>query len=627
MDIVLGVSTTPTTVRMVLVEGEKADGITLDNDVCDIAAIDGVPTSSPSEQVSAAVLGAQQRALATGHQVVAVGLTWSGYVRPAVLRESLAARGIEDAVMFSELQVAGALAQAAGEALGYEKTALIFVEQETATVSVVGTADGSMATVLSRSLHDSTAVAVLPDLVASLETQKSQPQGVFVVGSGLDISSVKSDLEALSSLTVSAPEDPELALARGAALAAANAARFEASTQGLAYSLDPDGIAYLPAVHGASAGVTGPLRLPDVPTLSAPAAKTGADDDEPAAASDTAEQGRRAYLPLGSSLAAVCVLGVVVLILFVAVRIQPTTAQRSTPAPRAMVPVTGAPVAPAPATAPATAPAAAPAVVPPVPDAAPVQDTPQQPATTAVAVVQEAAQVPLVQAPPVKAQAPAAAPQKEAPAPEAAPIDPPPAVEPVLPVAAPPLAAPALPAPPPVAAPPLAAPALPAPPIVRPPITMAPIMPPPVQNPSPALAPWAPSVWLQTPLSQIPLLAPPQLPPRQPPLLPPALLPPRQPPPLLPPQVPLWPRREPPPQVPQWSQMPPSPPQVPQWSQMPPSPPQVPQWAEMPSSPPPPERPPVRELPPPAQLPLPQQSRGPGWGDSRGSRTPWWPGN
>ena len=41
MDIVLGVSMTPTTVRMVLVEGEKADGSTVDHDAFDITAVDG----------------------------------------------------------------------------------------------------------------------------------------------------------------------------------------------------------------------------------------------------------------------------------------------------------------------------------------------------------------------------------------------------------------------------------------------------------------------------------------------------------------------------------------------------------------------------------------------------------
>ncbi len=38
VDIVLGVSMTPTTVRMVLVEGEKADGVTVDHDTFDVDA-------------------------------------------------------------------------------------------------------------------------------------------------------------------------------------------------------------------------------------------------------------------------------------------------------------------------------------------------------------------------------------------------------------------------------------------------------------------------------------------------------------------------------------------------------------------------------------------------------------
>ena len=57
MDIVLGVSMTPTTVRMVLVEGEKADGSIVDHDTFDIAVDDGSAKSlSAAEQVVEAVL-------------------------------------------------------------------------------------------------------------------------------------------------------------------------------------------------------------------------------------------------------------------------------------------------------------------------------------------------------------------------------------------------------------------------------------------------------------------------------------------------------------------------------------------------------------------------------------------
>ena len=55
MDIVLGVSMTPTTVRMVLVEGEKADGVTVDHDTFDVGSAEG--SANAAEHVVSAVLG------------------------------------------------------------------------------------------------------------------------------------------------------------------------------------------------------------------------------------------------------------------------------------------------------------------------------------------------------------------------------------------------------------------------------------------------------------------------------------------------------------------------------------------------------------------------------------------
>ena len=44
MDIVLGVSMAPTSVRMLLVEGENADGLTVEDNKFDIAADDDAAT-------------------------------------------------------------------------------------------------------------------------------------------------------------------------------------------------------------------------------------------------------------------------------------------------------------------------------------------------------------------------------------------------------------------------------------------------------------------------------------------------------------------------------------------------------------------------------------------------------
>ena len=186
MEIVLGVSMTPTTVRMVLVEGDKADGPIVDHDAFDITANDGSATSSSAaEQVVEAVLGTKESAAAGGHHLKSIGVTWTDHVDASTLRDALAARGIDDVMLVSDGHAAAALAQAVGRAVGYATTALLFIDRDTATLSVVQTDDGSVVKVLSRSLHSDDAMAVLTEMAAAVDAQDSAPQGMFVVGSGV----------------------------------------------------------------------------------------------------------------------------------------------------------------------------------------------------------------------------------------------------------------------------------------------------------------------------------------------------------------------------------------------------------------------------------------------------------
>ena len=408
MDIVLGVSMTPTTVRMVLVEGEKADGVTVDHDTFDVNGVDGPANSSAAEQVLAAILGTQESAEAGGHHLKSVGVTWTDHSDAAALRDALAASGVEDVMLVSEGHAAGALAQAVGRAVGYDTTALLFIDRDTATLSVVKTDDGSVVKVLGRSLHSADAMAVLTEMAAAVDAQDSPPQAMFVVGSGVDVSSVKTHLEPLVSVPISAPDEPELALARGAALASAHAPTFEASTVGLAYSQDPD---------GTTAG--GAYGLGGLVTEMAPLADDVFDesgyDEAPVAAE------RKPFLLVGSALTSIFVVGVVALVISLAVSIRPTVDQRPAPAEGAVIPSAPAvPAAPVPEALPA------PQIIPPAP--------PPETIKAPVPVVQEA---PQPQAPPrtVYVEAPAApAPKPEAvpaPAPEAPPAPAPEAPAPV----------------------------------------------------------------------------------------------------------------------------------------------------------------------------------------------------
>ena len=126
---------------------------------------------------------------------------------------------------------------------------MLFVEPESTMLAVVDVGDGSIVDLhrhpvelparrLSRASHGAIA-AQLATMVAGLDSRGSRADGVFLIGCGTDIVSIKPALEAATSLEVSAPEEPDMALARGAALASANAPLFASSTAALAYALDP----------------------------------------------------------------------------------------------------------------------------------------------------------------------------------------------------------------------------------------------------------------------------------------------------------------------------------------------------------------------------------------------------
>ena len=260
MDIVLGVSMAPTVVRMVLVQGENADGVTVEADEFDVAVADRSATSAPA-QVVAAILGTREGAAEGGYRLMSTGVTWTEPTDVGVLRDELAARQICGVMLVSPLLAAAALTQTVGQAMDYEYTALLFVEPESATLAVVETADGSIVDLHRQHVHCAGRSAEeMAAMVAALDGRGSRGDGVFVVGCGVDIVPILRPLDALVSIPLSASEEPDMALARGAALASANAPLFASSTAALAYAQDPATGAIDP--YAVSPGY---LAVPDVP--------------------------------------------------------------------------------------------------------------------------------------------------------------------------------------------------------------------------------------------------------------------------------------------------------------------------------------------------------------------------
>src|SRR5262249_49553593 len=135
-----------------------------------------------------------------------------------------------------------------------------FLEPDSATLAVIDSADGSITDVHKELMAGGHSVAELVGMVAGLDELKTHPQSVFIVGAGVDVATIKSQLEAVTTLPITAAEEPGPALAWGAALASANAPLFASSTAALAYALDPGTGAIDPY-----AVPPGYLAAPDVP--------------------------------------------------------------------------------------------------------------------------------------------------------------------------------------------------------------------------------------------------------------------------------------------------------------------------------------------------------------------------
>jgi len=80
VDIGLGVSMAPTTVRQVLVEGQDADGVIVEQDEFEVAATrqtDDWATSTGPDQVIAAIVGTWEGAAEGGYRLASTGVTWT----------------------------------------------------------------------------------------------------------------------------------------------------------------------------------------------------------------------------------------------------------------------------------------------------------------------------------------------------------------------------------------------------------------------------------------------------------------------------------------------------------------------------------------------------------------------
>jgi hypothetical protein len=196
VDLVLGLSMTSADVRWVLVEGMTAEGATICRDAVDFDTLDDVIAAVGENRLHA------------------IGVTWATDAEDAAstLLDALADRGLDNVITVSEEEAADALAMGIADRGGYGDVAVCIVEPDDALVALVD-ADG----VLTERV-DPTA----DDMLAQLDRSDSQPEAIFVLGSADDIESIAAAFHGAAVPVITAAE-ADLALARGAALASAQA--------------------------------------------------------------------------------------------------------------------------------------------------------------------------------------------------------------------------------------------------------------------------------------------------------------------------------------------------------------------------------------------------------------------
>ncbi|HXO52096.1 MAG TPA: hypothetical protein VN888_13950, partial [Mycobacterium sp.] len=216
MDAVLGLSVTPSAVGLVLVEGQDADGATMDRDGFDVGSRGRSSALQTCEKAAAAVLRSEAIAATRGHRLHSIGVTWSddAGTEASLLLKSLTDSGFDNVVPVRLPVATEALARGIAEVIGYGTTAVCVLEPETVIALIVHTRNGAVQTAINHAIV--TEEDLLRWLSAVFTRADWQPEALVVVGSGGD-DEIMPILEDALSVPVFAPAEAQLALARGAA--------------------------------------------------------------------------------------------------------------------------------------------------------------------------------------------------------------------------------------------------------------------------------------------------------------------------------------------------------------------------------------------------------------------------
>jgi len=323
--LVLGVCVAANTARLALVDTAAPEGAIDEFDI-DLAA-------AAPDTLRSTIVGTDRSLRESGHSLSGTRISASDEDFSAELRDALTDAGLRGVSVVSPSAAATSIVRQSAAAAGQQTSAMLFVDDNTAALSVVGADADTTSVVAIEPVGSAGPVAACTELLTRLREEPGGAEGLYVVGTGADTAALTSSLAPTSPVPMRSVPSPGFAVARGAALAAAPAALGGAEAMSgfgtapgpqigehLAYSMDPDSsstpLAYVDDFGG----------FGDVPMQSPMASLSHTDDptevDDDIAPAGTG--GRPRILLVGSTIAAIVVVGFATLAVVVAISIKPS---------------------------------------------------------------------------------------------------------------------------------------------------------------------------------------------------------------------------------------------------------------------------------------------------------------
>src|SRR5882757_1858538 len=205
VDVVLGVAVTGRVARLALVGG-PADG----GQIYDEYALD-LPADAMTD-LADTIVGTYRAVTDSGNRLSAIRLNFDEASEADTLRQVLLGAGVQDVEVVSEAEAATALVRSVDDS-----AALLLVDDETATLTTVGTDSMTSAVLASVPIGAAGAAAACAAVLAGMQAQPQAPVKVMLVSNREDIESVAAGIREQSPVPVELPTDASFAIARGAA--------------------------------------------------------------------------------------------------------------------------------------------------------------------------------------------------------------------------------------------------------------------------------------------------------------------------------------------------------------------------------------------------------------------------